>query len=126
MTEQIESLKVALQEKRLELTRLIRGQSAHLSVDDSEHELIDRMQGITRRDEAVTFLHTLTHTLTAVNNALLAIRQGDYGTCGECGEPIAPKRLQAVPWASNCVRCQEMLDRREYIRAAVHDWDEAA
>jgi RNA polymerase-binding transcription factor DksA len=27
----------------------------------------------------------------------------------ECEEPISPKRLQALPWAKFCVRCQEML-----------------
>lgn len=126
MAEQIDSLKTALQRKRLELARLIRAQSSHLAVDESEHELVDRIQGMSRRDEAVTFLDTLTRTLADVNAALISIRHGSYGACAECGEPIAPKRLEAIPWAANCLRCQEYLDRRNYIRPALADWDAAA
>jgi DnaK suppressor protein len=126
MTEQIDSLKAALQNKRSELARLIRAQRSQLSVDDSEHELIDRIQGMSRRDEAVTFLDTLTRTLADVDAALMAMKEGSYGTCAECDEPISSRRLQAIPWASHCIRCQEMLDRRNHIRAAVSHWDQAA
>ena len=44
--------------------------------------------------------------------------EGSYGTCAECGEPIASRRLAAIPWASHCIRCQEALDRRNHRRAA--------
>jgi DnaK suppressor protein len=30
-----------------------------------------------------------------------------------CEEPISPKRLEAVPWASFCIRCQEIADRNQ-------------
>ena len=126
MTKQIDSLKASLQNKRFELARSIRSQSSQLNVCESEHELIDRMQSMSRRDEAVAFLDTLTHTLAAVDAALLAMKEGSYGTCAECSEAIASRRLEAIPWASNCIRCQEMLDRRNQMRAAVPHWDEAA
>jgi DnaK suppressor protein len=29
--------------------------------------------------------------------------------CAECGEAISSKRLDAVPWAKFCVRCQEAI-----------------
>ena len=35
---------------------------------------------------------------------------GSYGTCAGCGEEIAPRRLQAIPEATTCVRCQESLE----------------
>ena len=47
--------------------------------------------------------------LREVEEALLRVREGVYGICQECEEPISPKRLQALPWAKFCVRCQEML-----------------
>jgi RNA polymerase-binding transcription factor DksA len=43
--------------------------------------------------------------------ALERLRDGDYGTCQECGEPIAPARLKAMPEVSTCVRCQDQLER---------------
>jgi len=47
--------------------------------------------------------------LREVEEALMRVKEGTYGTCQECEEPISPKRLQALPWAKFCVRCQEML-----------------
>jgi RNA polymerase-binding transcription factor len=34
---------------------------------------------------------------------------GEYGICLSCGEAIPAKRLQAVPWAKYCVKCQEKI-----------------
>jgi DnaK suppressor protein len=126
MTEQIDSLKAALQNKRAELARSIRSQSSQLNVCEGEHDLMDQMQSMSRREEAVAFLDTLTRTLASVDAALRAMKEGSYGTCAECGEPIASRRLEAIPWAPHCIRCQEMLDRRNHMRAAIPHWDEAA
>jgi len=43
--------------------------------------------------------------------ALERLREGDYGTCQECGEAIAPARLMAMPEVTTCVRCQDRLER---------------
>jgi len=45
--------------------------------------------------------------------ALERLRAGEYGLCEECEEPIALKRLLAMPEVTTCVRCQ---DRRERTR----------
>lgn len=46
----------------------------------------------------------------AVTEAKERIREGTYGICASCGERIPPRRLQVLPTATLCVRCQE---RRE-------------
>jgi RNA polymerase-binding transcription factor len=45
--------------------------------------------------------------------ALERLNDGEYGTCVECGNPISPARLQAMPEVETCVPCQERLERRE-------------
>lgn len=40
-----------------------------------------------------------------IEAALDRIRQGTYGTCAVCGEPIAEERLDAVPQAATCRDC---------------------
>jgi DnaK suppressor protein len=45
--------------------------------------------------------------LRLIEEALDRLTAGDYGTCLACEEPIAPKRLRAVPWARYCIQCQE-------------------
>lgn len=126
MTRQIVDLKAVLENKRAELVRSIRSQSIQLNVGEAEHDLIDHIQGMTRREEAVTFLDALNRTLAAVDAAVRAIEEGAYGDCAECGDPIASKRLAAIPWASHCIRCQEELDHRNHRSAAIQHWDEAA
>jgi len=43
--------------------------------------------------------------LTQVEEALTRIANGTYGICESCGQPIAPERLEALPYATTCVRC---------------------
>jgi DnaK suppressor protein len=44
--------------------------------------------------------------------ALERLRRSGYGICEECGEAIAPARLQAMPEVTTCVRCQDRLERK--------------
>jgi DnaK suppressor protein len=39
--------------------------------------------------------------------ALNRLAGGAYGICQNCHQPICAKRLEAVPWAEFCVRCEE-------------------
>ena len=48
-----------------------------------------------------------TALLREIEDALGRLRDGSYGTCQDCGMPMSQKRLEAVPWASYCVSCQE-------------------
>ena len=45
--------------------------------------------------------------LRMVEEALDRLDAGDYGICLACDEPIAEKRLQALPWARYCVKCED-------------------
>ncbi|MBA2315081.1 MAG: TraR/DksA C4-type zinc finger protein [Chloroflexi bacterium] len=50
--------------------------------------------------------------LALVEAALGRLDAGTWGTCEECGEAIAPERLEALPWAALCIRCQAARQRR--------------
>ena len=45
--------------------------------------------------------------LRFIQEAMKAMDRGQYGECVRCGEDINEKRLDAVPWATMCIRCQE-------------------
>ena len=49
--------------------------------------------------------------LESIDAALYRIEGGEYGYCDNCGQLIQEKRLEAVPWAQHCVRCQELNER---------------
>ncbi|GAB4060547.1 TraR/DksA family transcriptional regulator [Catellatospora paridis] len=43
--------------------------------------------------------------------ALTRLRDGTYGTCATCRQPILAERLLASPSATLCVRCQTAAER---------------
>ena len=43
--------------------------------------------------------------LARTERALVKLREGTYGRCDACGEPIAATRLQALPDSVMCVAC---------------------
>jgi len=49
--------------------------------------------------------------LELIDEALDRIEEGEYGECVHCGEPVQEKRLEAVPWARHCLRCQDLQER---------------
>jgi RNA polymerase-binding transcription factor len=49
--------------------------------------------------------------LESIDQALDRIEAGKYGKCNHCGQPIQEKRLEAVPWARHCLRCQDLNER---------------
>jgi len=45
--------------------------------------------------------------LRSIEEAMEALDRGQYGECIRCDDDINEKRLEVVPWATMCVRCQE-------------------
>lgn len=50
--------------------------------------------------------------LADIERARAKLADGTYGRCDECGGPIGDARLEALPWASECVQCRSGHDRR--------------
>jgi DnaK suppressor protein len=63
----------------------------------------DRSHSTEERSRAISLVRSLRATLRDVERAVGRIDAGTYGTCERCGRPIAPERLEALPWASRCI-----------------------
>jgi YteA family regulatory protein len=48
--------------------------------------------------------------LASVDDALVRIRDGTYGYCLNCGQPLPAARLEAIPEARYCARCSQSLE----------------
>jgi len=99
-----------LESKRKELARLSAAREA-VQVDRSADEM-DQLVSLHYADIAAQAIDTGHRTMKAVEDALRRIQDGSYGICEGCGLRIHPKRLEAVPWAAMCVRCQDLADQK--------------
>ncbi len=50
-------------------------------------------------------------TLANIEAALERVEDGTYGLCEECGVKIPKKRLEAIPYATMCVKCASQSER---------------
>ncbi len=61
------------------------------------------------------FLFGQTHNdrsmLQLVDDALVRIKEGNFGECDSCHEELQQKRLEAVPWTRYCISCQEKKEQ---------------
>ena len=67
-------------------------------VGEGTNIAIERFADVAIHDQIV-------HQLAAVEAALVRVADGTYGVCEVCHRPIAPERLEAIPWAATCVSC---------------------
>jgi DnaK suppressor protein len=79
--------------------------------DDPTVDLADKAANSYTKE----FLFGMTNTdrtiLNMIDEALKRIRTNEYGSCLTCQEEMQQKRLEAVPWAKNCISCQEKIEQ---------------
>lgn len=56
--------------------------------------------------------------LRKIDAALQHIRDKTYGDCSECKQVILPERLEYLPWATLCIKCQEREEKRARRRTS--------
>jgi DnaK suppressor protein len=128
MSIDIQKMKERLEAKRAEL----RGEIGDLTeAYPTPVDSIDASEGPQEVEEtAVDFVETQQEQsidvneqalLTEVEAALKRIEDGTYGFCVVCGQPIPEKRLEAIPWASRCVKDQEELEKRNLSQEELYD-----
>ncbi len=60
--------------------------------------------------------------LARIENALQRMREGQYGVCEACGCNIPLARLNALPYATLCIKCQREAEREGVPGQADVDW----
>jgi len=50
---------------------------------------------------------TIRDEIRQIKETLERIRGGRYGICERCGKPITPRRLEILPYAARCVKCED-------------------
>lgn len=80
---------------------------ASMETNTRQGDLADQASGNNEVHIQLKLKQTDAKILQAIEEALYRIEKGTYGVCRDCGEPIAPARLDAIPWTRVCISCKE-------------------
>ena len=81
--------------------------------DDSIKDLGDQATTAYTREFLFELGNGDRRLLKEVVTALRKLDEGGFGECERCGEPIAEKRLEALPFARHCIGCQRAIEQEE-------------
>lgn len=107
----IESLRHRLDDERNHLTT----QLLEMGVDPEtgqpnavtfQEGFADSGQSTAEKARVLSIAEGLLETLREVDAALARVQAGTYGTCETCGKPIGDERLDALPFARQCMDCK--------------------
>lgn len=83
-----------------------------LAPDERDSDEADAAVSTDMRERAMWLLHDHRARLELIEQALRRIEEGSYGRCESCGGAIGRERLEALPHATQCIRCQQQAERR--------------
>ena len=104
-----ETYREALMRKRAEI--LVGGGvwplQASMENNSRQGDMADQATGNNEVHIQLRLKQTDAKILQAIDEALIRIDKGAFGSCRDCGEPISPARLSAIPWTRVCITCKE-------------------
>ena len=110
--EKLQRFQTILLEQRSRYLDKVSAEEATLSAssqDDSKDQL-DLSRNDLNKQIAFHLSERERQMIEAINMALERIKDGDYGLCARCEEPIAERRLEAMPTALHCAPCQSAIE----------------
>jgi DnaK suppressor protein len=111
LSKQVAKYKALLETREQELSKGFRARNQITLPKTPEME--EEAQMLVEQDLAIENRNVAADLLRQIWAALDRIADSSYGTCLSCGREIQPQRLEAVPWAAYCTRCQEALDLKQ-------------
>jgi len=106
----LSNLKETLLRKRGEILATSTGTRplpASVDVNSRQGDLADQASGNNEVHIQLKLKQTDAKILQAIEEALYRMERGTYGICRDCGDPIAPARLEAIPWTRVCISCKQ-------------------
>ena len=110
----LEQFKKKLEQRQQELRRTVSRNVQDGRAADSEdiaQDIADKAANSYTKEFLFSQSSADRALLARVEEALVRIREGSFGECINCGAEVNPKRLEAVPWARYCIKCQEKIEQ---------------
>ena len=85
-------------------------QAAALEYDDGVKDSVDLSVQDLNKEIALRLGERSSKEVADIDQALLRIKEGSYGICARCSQPIDERRLEAVPTARYDAQCQAIIE----------------
>lgn len=80
------------------------------AADDGPKDSVDMSLQDVNQELALRLGERESQMVADIDQALLRIEEGSYGTCARCGKDIPEARLEALPTARHCAPCKEIIE----------------
>lgn len=94
-----------------EISRSIKSGSAAKVGEETTGDIYDQASSERDRELELILSDRERQKLHNIDDALLRMKEGEYGICEECDEEIPLGRLKAMPFTRHCVKCKSDLER---------------
>ena len=101
----MKSRKDSLVNLQAELQHRISSIDEDIHSRDTSHKFSEQALERQNDDVLLNLKEEAQQELRQVEQALLKIKNNQYGNCAQCHKPISDKRLDAIPFASLCQHC---------------------
>jgi DnaK suppressor protein len=102
---------ILLAELRKHTEHIREDQVAALELSDNDvKDTVDLSVQDVSKELALRLGERESQMIADVDQALLRIKEGSYGTCARCGKVIDERRLEALPTARYDAACQAMIE----------------
>jgi DnaK suppressor protein len=106
--------KLLTAERNRILQRAIRMADQNVTIDaDDVPDIVDLATSDLSLNLNVEIRERERHLLGKIDTALAKIDEGSFGVCDDCGEAIAPGRIEARPVTTLCIKCKEEEEELE-------------
>ena len=78
--------------------------------DDGVKDTVDLSMQDVSKELALRLGDRESQMIADIDQALLRISEGSYGSCARCGKPIDERRLEALPTARYDAACQALIE----------------
>jgi DnaK suppressor protein len=108
-----QALRERLEKQRQEILDMYRQdvRAGQESADDGTEDIVDRANNAYNRELMFSLSDSERQMVLQIEAALARMEAGTYGRCANCGNAIAIRRLEAVPYARFCIDCQEQAEK---------------
>lgn len=99
--------------KLRELSQGVAHSLEELSGDDAHHlaDLEEMASDVSVDSIVFEQFRSSADTISQIEKALTRLDEGQYGDCDDCGSGIGNERLEALPFATQCIECKREAER---------------